>query len=184
MPYLAIHVEGKPPARRALDGGKALILGRSLESDLWIEDSRLSRQHCRFEQTPSGEWAVADLASKNGTYVSGERISYHRLRDGEEVLLGRARVVFHSGAMPQARPQEPTTSRTAGDTAVAPAMSPDDTLVDSRAGMPSPQPRHVARDDDPGAAHRPLPFRRERPQPMPDDAPKRGWLRALFRRRR
>ena len=187
MAYLTIHLEGKPSSRHALEGDKPLILGRSHESDLWIDDSRLSRHHCRFEpaSTGDGQWTVIDLASKNGTHVNGQRISSHKLGDGEEIEVGRARIVFHAGALPKPRPADPHASR-AGDTAEMPAMGgdPSETLVDSRVGlpgMPSPKPRRV--QDASAGPNRPLPFKRPPAQPIVGEQPKRGWLRALFGRR-
>jgi pSer/pThr/pTyr-binding forkhead associated (FHA) protein len=44
-------------------------------------------------------WLVRDLGSRNGTQVNSERIvGQRRLRDGEELLLGRCRLVFRDGA--------------------------------------------------------------------------------------
>jgi pSer/pThr/pTyr-binding forkhead associated (FHA) protein len=106
--YLLITVEGKPPTRRALDG--PAIVGRAIDSEVWLDDNRLSRQHCRFEPATDGSpnaWSVIDLNSKNGTIVKGERISVHKLADGDEVLVGRARLVFHSRSEPPETSQRP-----------------------------------------------------------------------------
>ncbi|MGH7177221.1 MAG: FHA domain-containing protein, partial [Tepidisphaeraceae bacterium] len=85
MPYLAISSNGKAPQRQPLGGPS--VLGRALGSEFWIEDRKLSRQHCRFEETHDG-WAVIDLNSTNGTYVRGQRVSYHVLSDGDEIIVG------------------------------------------------------------------------------------------------
>jgi predicted component of type VI protein secretion system len=192
MAYLTIHLEDKPVTRRELEPGTAMILGRALESDLWIDDTRLSRLHCRFESSDDdgAHWTVIDLNSRNGTHVNGQRIGSHRLRDGEEIFVGRARLVFHAGAIPKARPKDPGQR----DTAVATMRDrdPGETLVDSRFGMPgfpSPKPREMQKtgDDDDGGA--PLAFRRPPAQPIVEadhheDLPRgRNWLRALFRKR-
>ena len=196
MAYLLITVEGKPPTRRALDG--PTIVGRAIDSGVWIEDSRLSRQHCRFEPSPDGSgWMVIDLNSKNGTLVKGEQISSHKLADGDEVLVGRARLLFHARSEPPQRPTAPTitsgpeVSSRPQSLSPASSASPADTLVDSRFPTPQVNPHAViARSrplDQPAAsrpksgAQRPLAFRRPPAQPRVDDS-HLGFIVRMWRR--
>ena len=104
--YLLITVEGKPATRRPLDG--PTIVGRALDCPIWLADDRMSRQHCRFEPSANGaaeSWTLIDLNSKNGTIVRGDRISVYKLADGDEIHVGRARLVFHSRSEPPQRPR-------------------------------------------------------------------------------
>jgi hypothetical protein len=174
--YLLITVEGKPPTRRALDG--PTIVGRAIDSGVWLDDNRLSRQHCRFEPTTDGTaegWTVIDLNSKNGTLVKGERISVHKLADGDEVLVGRARMVFHARSEPPKRPSAPTIDSSA-TSKPKPTASPSDTLVDSRFPLPQVNPHAMPRLDravssrPTSKAQRPLPFQRPPATPQVDDS--------------
>src|SRR5687768_12311072 len=56
-----------------LNQGK-LELGRTAQEQLFAEDDRVSREHCRIEYDGTG-WTVRDLDSRNGTFVNGERVS-------------------------------------------------------------------------------------------------------------
>ena len=183
MAYLLITIEGKPPTRRALDG--PTIVGRAIDSAVWLDDRRLSRQHCRFEPSPDGapnSWMVIDLNSKNGTIVKGERISTHKLADGDEVLVGRARLVFHARSEPPQRPSAPTIEAGPASKAKATA-SPADTLVDSKFPLPQINP---ALEQNPTArpsakAQRPLPFQRPPAKPKVADS-QSGLFSRIWRR--
>ena len=63
-----------------------------------VEDPTVSRVHAVFERVGTA-WLVRDLGSRNGTRLNGERLAgQRRLRDGEELLLGRTRLIFRDGA--------------------------------------------------------------------------------------
>jgi predicted component of type VI protein secretion system len=88
----------KPDGRElmALDTDRVTI-GRATTNDLAIPaDPELSRLHAVLE--PIGEeWCVRDLASSNGTFVNGERVWSDRpLRHGDEIRIGRTRVVYRA----------------------------------------------------------------------------------------
>jgi pSer/pThr/pTyr-binding forkhead associated (FHA) protein len=73
-----------------------LVLGRSPRCDLVIDNTEVSRTHCRLEVTSAG-LSVEDLRSSNGTYVNGERVrSAHMLASGDRLLLGTEEVVVHT----------------------------------------------------------------------------------------
>ena len=64
------------------------IIGRSSECDLCVNDSRVSRKHCKL--IVSGETTkVIDLASQRGTYVNGRRVAEAELTDGGRLSIGR-----------------------------------------------------------------------------------------------
>lgn len=65
------------------------VVGRSPDSDLRLEEPGLSREHAEL-LVESGRLIVRDLGSKNGTYVNGNRVETHELRDGDQVVLGAA----------------------------------------------------------------------------------------------
>lgn len=54
--------------------GQSLVIGRSADCQLILDDDYVSTRHARLYATPRGYW-VEDLGSTNGTYVNDERIS-------------------------------------------------------------------------------------------------------------
>jgi serine/threonine protein kinase len=72
-----------------LERGDAVVIGRSLNADLSIDDLRVSRRHCRIEHTEQGLTAK-DLTSANGTFLNGKRIKRVLLRSGDLLQVGNA----------------------------------------------------------------------------------------------
>jgi len=63
-------------------------VGRHPESDIFLNDVTISRQHCRF-LLEEGRLVVEDSGSTNGTYVNDARVDEAQLRAGDEVVVGR-----------------------------------------------------------------------------------------------
>ncbi|MEX1126885.1 MAG: FHA domain-containing protein [Acidimicrobiia bacterium] len=63
-------------------------VGRHPESDIFLNDVTISRQHCRFV-LGEGNLVVEDSGSTNGTYVNDARVDEAQLRAGDEVVVGR-----------------------------------------------------------------------------------------------
>ena len=69
--------------------------GRHPDSEIFLDDVTVSRHHAAF--TRSGPtFTVADAGSLNGTYVNRDRIDEIVLTDGDEVQIGKYRLVFFS----------------------------------------------------------------------------------------
>ncbi|KUI39346.1 FHA domain-containing protein [Mycobacterium sp. GA-2829] len=98
MPF---HLEvWKPSGREVIPlDGQRVTLGKAPTNDVSLEhDETVSRLHSVFENLGSA-WSIRDLGSRNGTYLNGERITAERvLRSGDEVRVGRSRLMFwHDG---------------------------------------------------------------------------------------
>ena len=65
-----------------------LVIGRSSEATVQIEEDGVSRAHARLELLPDGQTQVVDLGSRNGTFVNGERVTTKVLRDGDRIEVG------------------------------------------------------------------------------------------------
>ncbi len=107
---MADYVEMWSPTGRqivALSGGRATA-GTRLENDIVVSgDTSVSGFHLVFEAYGPG-WALRDMGSRNGTLVNGDRLLGERvLRDGDEIALGRTRLVFRTE---DAATQPPTDS--------------------------------------------------------------------------
>jgi hypothetical protein len=90
--HLEMWVEGARE-RVPLHGGR-ITIGQAPSNDVPIPfDRTVSRVHAVLELIAS-RWCVRDLASRNGTFVNGERIWTERpLRNGDEIRVGSVRFV-------------------------------------------------------------------------------------------
>lgn len=72
-------------------------IGRSLAADVRFDDATVSRRHALVVRRADGV-RVLDDRSLNGIFVNGERVEWRALRDGDEVVVGRHRLLFLVGA--------------------------------------------------------------------------------------
>lgn len=72
--------------------------GRHPESDIFLDDITVSRRHAEIRKLDTG-YEIVDIGSLNGTYVNKERIDRSVLNNGDEVQIGKFRMLFfHGGA--------------------------------------------------------------------------------------
>jgi hypothetical protein len=72
---------------------RSVVLGRSRESDIRVDDPNVSRRHAEVRQEGATYWLV-DLDSTNGTELNGRRVSRAKLADGDTITLGGTEIVF------------------------------------------------------------------------------------------
>jgi hypothetical protein len=73
----------------------SLVLGRSTEADVRIDDPGVSRRHCEIRVSdPSGPASVQDLGSTNGIVVDGQHTTRATLRDGSRVVVGSTTIIY------------------------------------------------------------------------------------------
>ncbi len=68
-------------------------IGRHASNTLRIDEDKISRFHARISRDEQG-YLLEDLQSRNGTFVGGQRITRHRLKDGEGLTFG-SEAAFH-----------------------------------------------------------------------------------------
>ncbi|WP_104106410.1 FHA domain-containing protein [Nocardioides sp. 616] len=68
--------------------------GRHPDSEIFLDDVTVSRRHAEFRRNPEGGFTVSDVGSLNGTYVNRDRIDSVELTDGDEVQIGKYRLVY------------------------------------------------------------------------------------------
>ncbi|MFP3580943.1 DUF3662 and FHA domain-containing protein [Arthrobacter sp. SIMBA_036] len=72
----------------------SVVLGRSSEADILVDDTGVSRKHLEVRAENGGTWAV-DLGSTNGSYVNGHKVNGSvELTDGSTITMGRTRIIF------------------------------------------------------------------------------------------
>jgi pSer/pThr/pTyr-binding forkhead associated (FHA) protein len=94
--------EAPPPlATVTIDGrvvplaADRIVIGRSRECDVRIDDGNVSRRHAELARDGDSGWAVVDLGSTNGTEVNGRRITKRTpLDDGDRIVIGGTELVF------------------------------------------------------------------------------------------
>ncbi|RVW08674.1 FHA domain-containing protein [Prescottella agglutinans] len=102
-------VEGLPAGsallvvKRGPNAGSRFLLdqpttsaGRHPDSDIFLDDVTVSRRHAEFRQDDD-EFQVVDVGSLNGTYVNREPVDSAVLANGDEVQIGKFRLVFLTG---------------------------------------------------------------------------------------
>jgi len=73
-------------------------VGRHPDSDLFLDDTSVSRRHVTFARSRAG-YVVSDLGSLNGTYVNRDRIDGEiTLAGGDEVQIGKYRLIYFAGS--------------------------------------------------------------------------------------
>ncbi|MGF1663543.1 MAG: FHA domain-containing protein [Kineosporiaceae bacterium] len=80
-------------ARFLLDADRTTA-GRAADSDIFLDDVTVSRRHAEFSRVGHG-FRVVDIGSLNGTYVNRRRIESAVLRSGDEVQIGKYRLVYY-----------------------------------------------------------------------------------------
>jgi len=82
-------LNGQQVGRHILLAHDTIILGRSPEVTIMIEDNRVSREHVSivFDRA-SGEYMIVELGSSNGTYINGRKISRQVLNQEDKIFLG------------------------------------------------------------------------------------------------
>ena len=71
-------------------------IGRHPDSEIFLDDITVSRRHAEIRRR-AGEFSLHDVGSLNGTYVNRERVESDDIRSGDEVQIGKFKLVFLSG---------------------------------------------------------------------------------------
>jgi hypothetical protein len=103
---VVVHMGDLPPdagvlvVKRGPNAGSRFVLepgttrvGRHPQSDIFLDDVTVSRRHAEVLALP-GHYEVSDVGSLNGTYLNRERIERATLGHGDELQVGKFRLVF------------------------------------------------------------------------------------------
>ncbi|HXE55940.1 MAG TPA: FHA domain-containing protein, partial [Tepidisphaeraceae bacterium] len=91
-PYVEVHEAGK--VRRIVLGNDPLTIGRHSDNRLILTDNLCSRFHCLIGKGRGG-FTLRDLNSSNGTALNGRITKFSKLADGDAVVIGQTRILFH-----------------------------------------------------------------------------------------
>jgi hypothetical protein len=91
---LLVAVRGPNRGARFLLDRDLITVGRHPESDIFLDDITVSRRHAEFRRNDGAFW-LHDVGSLNGTYVNGERTDERQLETGDEVQVGKFKLVAY-----------------------------------------------------------------------------------------
>ena len=94
-----VNQGAKAGARYALDSD-VVSLGRDPSSDIFLDDITVSRRHAEVERD-GARYSIRDVGSLNGTYVNRKRIERGELSEGDEVQVGKFKLIFVHGTSPK-----------------------------------------------------------------------------------
>jgi pSer/pThr/pTyr-binding forkhead associated (FHA) protein len=73
--------------------GERMTIGRRPESDLFLDDVTVSRDHAIIVRR-GGDYYLDDCGSLNGTYVNRQRVDSRKLDDGDELQIGKYKLSY------------------------------------------------------------------------------------------
>jgi pSer/pThr/pTyr-binding forkhead associated (FHA) protein len=94
---LLVVVRGTNVGSRFALTSMLTTIGRHPESDVFLDDVTVSRRHAEVRREPDGHLELVDVGSLNGTYVNNERIERTDLAEGDQVQVGKFRLVVVVG---------------------------------------------------------------------------------------
>ena len=91
--YIEIHGLAQGKVEIELNEESSIVLGRSASCEMHLPLANISRRHSRVFCS-NAEYYVEDNGSTNGTYVNGTRIKKCVLRNGDQIEIGEAKIIF------------------------------------------------------------------------------------------
>jgi len=93
---LLVVRRGPTVGARFLLDSDVTVAGRHPDADIFLDDVTVSRRHAEFHREGGG-FSVHDVGSLNGTYVNREPVAVATLAGGDEVQIGKFRLVYLTG---------------------------------------------------------------------------------------
>ena len=92
-PALVVRSGGGRAGEHFVPQGERTTIGRSPDCDIFLDDVTVSRNHAVLVER-EGVYVIEDQGSLNGTYVNRRRVDSSELEDGDELQIGKYRLVF------------------------------------------------------------------------------------------
>ncbi|MCC5948394.1 MAG: FHA domain-containing protein [Nitriliruptoraceae bacterium] len=96
---MLVVVRGPNAGSRYLLDRDETSIGRHPDADIFLDDVTVSRRHAVLQAGERG-LTVVDNGSLNGSYVNGERVDERLLGTGDELQIGRFKLLFVGGGLP------------------------------------------------------------------------------------
>jgi hypothetical protein len=85
---------GPSAGTRFLLAKEVTTAGRHPESDIFLDDITVSRRHAEIRREAAGGYRILDMGSLNGTYVDKTRVEEADLSSGDEIQIGKFKLIF------------------------------------------------------------------------------------------
>ncbi len=73
-----------------------ITIGKTTDNDIVIDNEAVSGRHVTLHQAESGSTILSDMNSINGVYVNDQRVTRHKLNDGDIIGIGHHQLVYNS----------------------------------------------------------------------------------------
>ncbi|MEZ5322598.1 MAG: FHA domain-containing protein [Microthrixaceae bacterium] len=93
---MLVVIRGANAGSRFVIERELTTVGRHPESDVFLDDVTVSRRHAVLRREDDG-FVVEDVGSLNGTYLNGDRVNSRALNEGDQLQIGKFRMVFATG---------------------------------------------------------------------------------------
>jgi len=117
-----------------IEPGMPLRVGRGKEAEYQIADGRISRVHCIL-LLKGGKLSIEDKGSSNGTFVNGKQVKASQLEDGDEVVIGDAKLRVEAydeaASKPKAAKVDTTAKKAAEDAEATKIIPPQERKCES-----------------------------------------------------
>ena len=131
MISLSIY-KGKGKVEKVPLEKETVTIGRHPDNDIVVDDQRISGEHLKLTLV-NNEWTLNDLDSTNGTFVNGEWVGERKLNEGDEIVIGKTRIMFgEPTSLPSAKKESfPAAHLTSQPSAVVETMmhQPRSTMI-------------------------------------------------------
>lgn len=96
-PAVLVATQGPAAGSRFELSEARVTVGRHPDSDIFLDDITVSRRHAEFYLDGLVRH-VKDMGSLNGTYLNSRRVEDSGLKNGDELQVGRFKLVYYDGA--------------------------------------------------------------------------------------